>query len=216
MAKSGDALPPLNLERSSPEELFQRYQKPVIAGVVVLGLAIGGGWMYKRSAEIKEVRAAEALALAEAQYTQGGAEGVQPELARVATRYAGTTAGAQAALVSAQLHLEIGQADSALARIGGALRKAPAHMRSGLLSLEAAAKVAQGDLAAGAAAYEAAASASQFSQERDALMITAARVRASAGDVAAAVAILEEIAAREDSPHAAEARLRLGEVRNKS
>lgn len=216
MAKSGASLPPLDMERSSPEELFQRYQKPVIAGVVVLGLALGGGWMYKRSAEIKEVRAAEALAGAQMQYQQGGAEGVQPELARVATRYAGTAAGAQAAMVSAQLHLEIGQADSALARLEPALAKAPSYLRSGLLTLRAAAKVAQGDLAAGAADYEAAAHATQFSQERDALMITAARVRATAGETDAAVAILEEIAAREDSPHSAEARLRLGEVRNKS
>lgn len=215
MAKPGETLPPLDFEKASPVEVLQRYQRPIIAGVVVLAVVIGGGWMYKRSAQIKEQRAMEALAATEGAFTQSGAAGVQVELGRVATRYAGTAGGAQAAIVSGQLYLEAGHADSALMRVEPAISKAPSHLRTGLYTLQAAAKVAQGDLAAGAEAYEAAAAASQFTQERDQLLITAALTKLDAGDAAGAVSILEPIANREDSQHSAEARLRLGEAKAK-
>lgn len=213
MTKTGDAaLPPLDLDSSSYAELLQRYQRPLIIGaIVVAGLGVGG-WLYLRSAEIREVRAAEALGQAEAAYTSGGIAGAQTEMAKILTRYAGTSAGAQAAALSAQWYFEAGQVDSGLVQLDLGLKKAPRHMKAGLLALRAAGMGSKGEAAAAAADFELAAAAAQFKQERDQLMMQAAREYVSAGEVEKAKTIYGELAGREDSSHSVEARLRLGEI----
>lgn len=213
MTKTGDAAqPPLDLESATPMELLQRYQRPLVIGVILVAAAGAGGWLYKRSSDIREQRGAEALSAAEGAYQAGNTAGAQPELAKVVTRYAGTTAGAQAAALSAEWFYEAGQADSGLARLETALPKSPRHLRSGLLALRAAGKSMKGEEAGAAADFEAAAAAAQFQQEKDGLLLQAARAHAAAGNIEAAKAILSEIVEREDSSHAAEARLRLGEI----
>lgn len=213
MTKTGDAaLPPLDLESSSVTELLQRYQRPLIIGaIVVAGLGVGG-WLYKRSAEIREVRAAEALGQAEAAYSSGGIAGAQTELAKILARYGGTAAGTQAAALSAQWYFEAGQVDSGLVQLDIGLSKAPRYMKAGLLALRAAGKGAKGDAAAAAVDFEAAAAAAQFKQERDQLLMQAAREYVSAGNLEKAKTIYGELAGREDSSHSVEARLRLGEI----
>ena len=217
MTKTGAAArPPLDSETDSALEFLQRYQRPLTIGVILVALAGGGTWMYTRSAEIREVRAAEALNASGGAFRTGDIDGAQPELQRVATRYAGTAAGAQAASISAQWYFEAGKADSGLLVLEPAISKAPRHLRAGMLSLRAAGKAAQGDAAGAAKDFEAAASAAQFRQERDGFLMSAARNYSAAGDSANAKRIYEEISGREDSLHAAEARLRLGEIRVKS
>lgn len=213
MTKTGDAAqPPLDLDSLSATELLQRYQRPLIIGaIVVAGLGVGG-WLYKRSAEIQEVRAAEALGQAEAAYSSGGIAGGQTELAKILTRYGSTAAGAQAAALSAQWYFEAGQVDSGLVQLDAGLAKAPKHMKAGLLALRAAGKGAKGDAAGAALDFEAAAAAAQFKQERDQFLLQAAREHVAAGDLEKAKSIYGELAGREDSAHSVEARLRLGEI----
>ncbi len=217
MTKTGDAaLPPLDLESSSVADLVQRYQRPLIIGaIVVAGLGVGG-WLYQRSAAIREIRAAEALGQAESAYSTGGVAGAQTEMAKIIARYSGTAAGAQAAALSAQWYFEAGQVDSGLVQLEAGLPKAPAFMKSGLLALRAAGKSAKGEFAAAAADFEAAASAAQFRQEADQLRMQAAREHVAAGQLEQARAIYNDISSREDSSHSVEARLRLGEITAKS
>ncbi|WKW12172.1 hypothetical protein Strain138_001453 [Pseudogemmatithrix spongiicola] len=218
MTKTGDAArPPLDdLESASPVELVQRYQKPIMIGVIAAAVAGGGWWLAARSAQIKEARGTEALLTAEAAYQAGGAAGAQAELQKVYTRYAGTAAGTQAALLSAQWYYEAGQADSGLASVAAAIDKAPTFQRAGLLAMQAAGKSMKGDHAGAAKDLEAAAAATNIASERDGYRMSAARAYVASGDTAAAERIYGEIATREDSQYAGEARLRLSEIKAKA
>jgi predicted negative regulator of RcsB-dependent stress response len=218
MTKTGEAArPPIALdEPESGVELLQRYQRPIGIAAIVLAVAAGGVWMAKRSGEIKEQRASQAVAAAEGAYNEGGPAAAQPELAKVIVRYAGTNAGTTAAMLSAQWHYEIEQADSGLAVIATVMSKAPRHLRPGLLALQATGKSIKGDHTGAATDFRAAASAARFPADKDGYQMEAARSLMSAGDAAGAATIYAEIAAREDSPFAGEARLRLGEAKAKA
>jgi len=217
MTKTGDAARPTlePLDSASAADLFQRYQKQILIGAIALAVAGGGVWLARRSAQIKETRGGEALMLAENAYATGGPSAAQAELQKVYTRYAGTAAGTQAALLSAQWYYEAGQADSGLMSVEAALAKAPSFLRSGLLAMQAAGKSMKGDHAGAAADFEAAAAATTLDAERDSYRMEAARAYATAGDTASAERILTEIAGREDSGFSGEARLRLGEIKAK-
>lgn len=218
MTKTGDAArPPLEtLESASAAELLQRYQKPIAIGIVALGLVGGGLWLADRSAQIKEARGGEALAQAEGAYATGGQAAAQVELQKVYTRYAGTAAGTQAALLAAQWYYEAGQADSGLTAVAAALGKAPSHQKAGLLVMQAAGKSLKGDHAGAAKDLEAAAAATNLAAEKDAYRMDAARSYVAAGDTASAERIYAEISTREDSVFSGEARLRLGELKAKA
>lgn len=204
------------VESPSLAETLERYQRPIVIAAVVLAAAGGGLWMAKRSGEIKEQRAFEALTAAEAAYSTGGTAAAQVELQKVGTRYAGTAAGVQAALLSAQWYFEAGHADSGLAVLEGAVSKAPSATRAGLLALQGTGLGMKGDHAAAAKAFESAAAATSLTAERDSYRMDAARSHAAAGNAAAAEAIYTEISGREDSNYAGEARLRLGELKAKA
>jgi hypothetical protein len=220
MTKTGEAArPTLDLpldDSTSPGEFVQRYQKPLAIGALVIAVAAGGLWLAGRSAQIKERRGTEALLLAEAAYASGGPAAAQADLQKVYTRYAGTAAGTQAALLSAQWYFEAGQADSGLTAVKAAVGKAPTFQRAGLLAMQAAGKSLKGDHAAAAQDLEAAAAAASLASDRDGYRMAAARAYVAAGDSAAAERIYAEIARAEDSAFAGEARLRLGEIKAKA
>lgn len=218
MTKTGEAATPrlqLNDDESMIEAM-QRNQRPITIGVIVLALAIGGGWMMRRSSQIRESRAAAALIAGESAYAAGNAPLAQAEFQKVVTRYLGTAAGTQAALLSAQLYFEAGQIDSGLTRLDAALGKAPKHLRAGLLAHQAAGLALSGKPAEAATAYEKASDASRFAQEKDLYLMDAARQHVQAGNFDAARTIYAEMAAREDSAYSSESKLRLGELTLKS
>lgn len=217
MTKTGDAARPILDD--GPEtfsEFVQQYQRPLTIAAIVVALGVGGWWMARRSAQIRETRAGQALQVGETAYSSGNIALAQTEFEKVVTRYPRTTAGAQAAQVSAQLYFEDGKVDEGLARLEAAARKAPSHMKAGVLSLMAAGKGMAGKHAEAAADYELAAQAAQFRQEREQFRMDAARQWVAASNYAAARTIFQSIADKEDSGHAGEARLRLGEILGKS
>ncbi|MEX2181148.1 MAG: tetratricopeptide repeat protein [Gemmatimonadaceae bacterium] len=197
-------------------EFFVRYQRPIVIGVLAVSLGLGGWWMAKRSSEIRETKAGEALLAGESAYSMGNAPLAQVEFDKVMTRYAGTSAGAQAALLSAQIYFEDGKLDEGIARLETALVKAPRHLRAGVIGLLGSGKAAAGKPAEAAAEFERAAAVAQFRQEREQFQMEAARLYALAGNISAARALYEAIAATEDSGHAGEARLRLGELTSRT
>lgn len=213
MTKTGSAAqPPLDLAPESVTDTLQRYQRPIGIGAVLLAVGIGGFYFMQRSAQIKESRGMEALLTAEGAYNSGDNARAREELGKVATRYAGTAAGTQAAQLAAQMAFEDGDAAGGITLLDQALRKVPAQQKPGLLALRAAGKATLGQPAEAAKDYESAASAAEFRQEREMYRMEAARQHVEAGNFAAARALYAEIAKREDSTHATEARLRLGEL----
>jgi predicted negative regulator of RcsB-dependent stress response len=214
MTKTGEAATP-RLDLDDDEtlvEALQRNQRPLTIGVIVLAVAIGGWWMMKRSAEIRESRAAQALAGGEGAYAAGNAPLAQAEFEKVVTRYAGTSAGTQAGLLSAQLYFEAGHVDSGMTRLDQVLPKAPKHLKAGVLAHRAAGHALAGRPAEAAAAYEQASAAARMKQEKEQYRMDAARQHVQAGNIEAARTIYTELAGREDSAHSSEARLRLGEL----
>jgi predicted negative regulator of RcsB-dependent stress response len=217
MTKTGDAARPLlDQESLTALETIQKYQRPITIGAIVVAVGLGGGWLYMRSAEIKETKAAQAMGQAEAAYSAGNTPMAQEELAKVVTRYAGTAAAAQAALLGAQLHYEEGELDSGVALLTSSIGKAKGYQKPGLLALRAAGKGTAGQHAEAAADFEAASAAARFQQEKDQYMMEAARQHVQAGNFEAARRTYSAIANREDSAHSTEARLRLGELTLKS
>jgi len=213
MTKTGTAAqPPLELDADSVGDTLQRYQRPLIIGAILVAAGIGGAVLMRRSADIKETRGIEALIAAEAAYGSGNPEAALAELGKVVTRYAGTGAGTAAALLSAQLSFENGKVPEGLEILDQAIGKAKSHQRAGLLALRAAGKATAGQPAESAKDYVAAAAAAQFRQEREQYQMEAARQHVQAGNFAAAKSLYEAISALEDSAHASEARLRLGEI----
>ncbi len=218
MTKTGDAArPTLDVtDSASVVELFQRHQRSILVGAIVLVAAGGGLWMARRSGEIKEQRATEALAVAEAAYSSGGIPAAQVEMQKLIERYAGTAAATQAAMLSAQWSYEAALPDSGLKALASALPKAPRAMRAGMLALQAMGKGMKADHAGAATDYEAAAAATKLTADKDGYLMDAARSYAAAGDKAAAERIYGAIADREDSSFSGEARVRLSEIKAKA
>lgn len=216
MAQIPNAASPRELDTEELGDLLVRYQRPLLIAAVVVAVGAGAFYFAKRSNEIREVRAAEALSQAEAVFSSGDETRAKDELRRIVTRYAGTAAGTQAAHLSAQLAFEAGEVDEGLATIEPALAKADGHQRPALLALRAAGKASQGEHAAAASDFEAAASAASLTVEKQQYQMEAARQHVLAGSFASARAIYAGIAEREDSGFASEARLRLGEIITKS
>lgn len=216
MAQTPNAASPLDMDAEEIGALLLRYQRPLLITAVVVAVGAGAFALAKRSSEIKETRAAEALSQAETIYSSGDETRAQDELKRIVTRYAGTAAGAQAAHLSAQLAFEAGNVDDGLATIEPALAKAAGHQRPALLALRAAGMASKGEHASAASDFEAAASSAAMTIERQQYQMEAARQHVLAGNFVGARAIYEGIAEREDSGFASEARLRLGEIITKS
>jgi predicted negative regulator of RcsB-dependent stress response len=213
MTKTGAAARPnIELEPESLAETWELYRKQIIIGVLVVAAVVFGIWMWRRSAEIKETRAAEAYATAEQAFASGNMALAQPELERVLTRYAGTTAGAQSAMLLSQLLFDQGKHAEGIGHLERALGDAPDVLKPGLRGLIGAGQEASGQFAEAARSFESAASGTEIVTQADVYRMAAARNHARAGDVPAARAIYEEVAGREDSEQAGEARVRLGEM----
>jgi predicted negative regulator of RcsB-dependent stress response len=190
----------------------QAYQKPILIGVGVVAVAVAGLTLVKRSGEQKRMNAERQYF--EAQRAAGqNPQLAQTELAKVATRYAGTAAGDRAALMQAQLLLQDNKPADALAKLqalstsGGAAR-----LGSTLYSLMGAAYENLNKPKEAAETYLKAADATTFANEKAQRQADAARSWSVAGRSADAVNLWKALASDENNPMAAEARVRLGEL----
>lgn len=217
MTKTGAAArPTMDVEPESLAETFELYKKPILITVAVLAVGGFGAWMWHRSGEIKETRAADAYATAEQAFVAGNVALAQPELERVATRYPGTTAGTQSAMLLAQVLFDQGKFAEGIGQLERALGGAADPLKAGMLGLIGAGHEGAGQAAEAAQAFERAAAQAEFESDRDRYRMAAARNMVSAGNVTGARSIYEAIAAREDSDYAGEARVRLGETTGKA
>src|SRR5258708_2869105 len=96
-------------ETQSFADWFQANSKAVSIGVGVIALGALGYWFYLRSAEIKRHNADRGLTQAKQSLSAGNQALAESDLKKVADRYKGTPAGAQAAMLLAQVLYDQGK-----------------------------------------------------------------------------------------------------------
>jgi predicted negative regulator of RcsB-dependent stress response len=190
---------------------FRLNQRPVLIGLGGMIAVAAAVFIWQKSAATKIQNAERAFFQAQSATSQNPANAVT-ELEKVATRYAGTSAGDRAGLLAAQSLLTQGKTPEALKRLealaanGGAQR-----LGSTIQTLLAAAYENQNKPSEAAKAYLAAAAASQgdarMQREAD-----AARAFMAAGNTVEAMKLWTALAKDESGPLAAEAHVRLGEL----
>src|SRR6266550_1170924 len=89
-------------DEESLTEWVMVHKRGVTWAVIVLAFVFGGYWFYERSQSIKAQRAEAAYFQARQSAAAGNLPLAVSDLQKVVTRYAGTRAGAQAALSLAQ------------------------------------------------------------------------------------------------------------------
>jgi hypothetical protein len=194
---------------------FQLHLREVAIGVVGLAVVGGGIFAYRSISRGNEQRADQAFYAAQAAAQSGDPQQAELALDRVIGGHEGTPAGTQAALLLAQLRYAQGKFAEGLATLRRVEGGVGEEFRAPVQALIAAGHEGQGQYAEAAAAYRRAAEQARFDEDRDSYRTELARVLALAGDTAAAVAVWEEIAVDVTSPHAPEARVRLGELQAK-
>jgi tetratricopeptide (TPR) repeat protein len=213
MAKSTLA-PSLSLDDDG-ESLMAWFQ----ANGKLIGLVAGGavvvaaGVLFWRSSEnTKKERASAALGSAQAAFAQGEWAKAAPELEKVATRYAGTMAGAQAAMLQAQALFEQANFKAGMAALEAGLKAAPAESRGSFHGLMASGAEGLGDWAGAAGHYAQAAALAASPAEKGLLQAAQARALTRAGKPGEALTLWKSLAADESSPVTQEARVRIGEL----
>lgn len=185
------------------------------AGIVVL-VAVLGAW-YVQTSRTRKLQNADKQLLLAKQSLQPGNPNVQlaeSDLGKIADRYAGTPAGAEAGLLLGQLKLEKGDYQGAVTYLKGLSEKLASGPNASAVRGLLGDAYAQLDKAADAAGeYERAASLTTMPNEKAYLLSKAGHAYMAAGKHAEARRIWEGLAANQESPSlAAEARERLGEL----
>jgi TolA-binding protein len=194
---------------------LQLHAREVILGVAAVAVVGGGIFAYRQISAGNEQRAEQALYAAQQTVMTGAPQEAEQALQRVVTAHDGTAAGAQAALLLAQLRYSEGKYDDGLAVLRKVEGGAAAEFRAPIQGLIAAGLEGKGQYAEAAAAYRRAADAAPFAADKEAFRTEVARVLTLAGNKAEAAKIWADLADDPTSPHAPEARVRLGELEAK-
>jgi len=196
---------------------LQINSRAVTIGFVVLALGGAGYWFYLRSAEIKRTNAERGLNQAKQSLSAGNAALAQSDLQKVADRYKGTTAGAQAAILLAQIDFDQAKFPDGLKALEPYhSSRSAGPMTSSIWSLTGDGQLASGKPGDAAESYRKAAESTELPGERAMHLTKAARSLSLAGKDAEAKVIWQQLV---DDPDAAvvqtEARVRLGELNAK-
>ena len=178
----------------------------------VIAVAAAGYWFYIRSQQIKTINADRSLMQAEQSLQSGNTALASSDLQRVVTRYKGTGAGTQAALLLAQTDYNAGKYQDGIK----VLQEVSGHSGGGEATVQGLigdGYSQMGKLSEAAKAYEKAASATIYENEKAYYRAKAARSFSSAGNIADARRLWTELSTDHKSQSvAAEARVRLAEL----
>lgn len=181
------------------------------AAAVIVVIAVGY-WFYIRSQQIKTINADRSLAQAEQSLQSGNAALASSDLQRVVSRYKGTGAGTQAALLLAQTYYNSGKYQDGIKVLQEISGKAGGG-ESMVQSLIGDGHAQMGKNNDAAKAYEKAADASIYENEKAYYRAKAARSYAAAGNVTEAKRLWTQLSTDTKSQAvAAEARVRLAEL----
>lgn len=214
MTRTGeDARPVLDEQSENFFDWIQDHTRQItIVGVLAVAAAVGS-WLYVKSRQMQAQRAEESLVRAEQSLQAGNLALAQSDLEKVAKRFGSTPAGQQAELLLGETYYRGGQFQKgidALSKLAGD--------KGSELSAVAESQVAVGyeqlrKFADAASHYEKAAAKARFTADSLQYLAAAARAFSSAGNNAEAARIWGGLAEDESSPVAAEARVRLGEMK---
>ena len=195
-------------------EWIQANSRIVGIGAAVVVVAAVGYWFYLRSAEIKRLNAERGLNQAKQSMSAGNVLLAESDLQKVAARYKGTTAGAQAAMLLAQLDFDRGKYAEGLK----ALQPYQAANSAGASLAAVWSLTGDGQLAAGkpedaAASYRKASESGSLPGESAVYLSKSARALMLAGKDPEALKIWEKLATDPNAlPVRNEALVRLGEL----
>ena len=193
---------------------FRINSRVVAIGAVVVAAAAFGFWFYTRSNVLKAENADRRLLAAKQSLGSGNLPLAQSDLKKVADQYPGTSAGAEAGMLLAQVQLEQGQNQEAVNTLRGlASKNESGPYASAVRTLLGDALAQLGKPAEAAAEYDRASALTQAPNERALLLAKIGRAQTAAGNVSAARQAWEALSQQSESPGmAAEARVRLGEL----
>lgn len=193
---------------------FRINTRIVTIAAVVVAAAVFGFWFYNRSNVLKAENADRRLLAAKQSLNSGNLPLAQSDLKKVADQYAGTSAGAEAGMLLAQVKLEQNDNQGAATT----LRELAAKNETGPYATSIRALLGDalsqlGKPAEAAAEYERASTLTQAPNERALLLAKIGRAYTAAGNTAKAREAWEALANQSDAPSmATEARVRLGEL----
>jgi predicted negative regulator of RcsB-dependent stress response len=180
-------------------------------GAIVALAAIGGTWYAMRAKTIKLENADRQLLVAKQSVASGNLPLAESDLQKVADRYAGTTAGAEAGLMLGQLRLQKGDYQGAATYLKGLVPKLDGPNAAAAKGLLGDSYSQLNQPAEAAAEYESASSTTTMPSEKVFYLARAGNAYMAAGKNADARRIWEALAKQEDNPGAAaEAKIRLG------
>jgi predicted negative regulator of RcsB-dependent stress response len=193
---------------------FRINSRMVGIGAAIVVVAAFGAWFYNRSAALKSENADKKLLAAKQSLGTGNTPLAQTDLKKVADQYAGTSAGAEAGMLLAQVKLDAADYPGALALLKDLTSKTSSGpYASSLRGLLGDTYAQMGKPADAAAEYEKAALLTTMPNERAILLAKIGRASAAAGKHDKARDAWAALAAQQDNAAlAAEARLRLGEL----
>ena len=194
---------------------FRANQRTVtIAGAVALLLGMGA-WFMITARQRKEAFAARELIQIRQTADAGNLPLATNDLSRLISGYRGTTAAEEGTLLLAQIRLQQGQPELAVAALRELLAGAPRErFRAPAHSLLGTALEQLGNLEEAARAYRDGARTARYELLELQLLMEAGRAFTMAGDTAEAATIYEGIIREHpEAPGLSEVRLRLGEIR---
>jgi predicted negative regulator of RcsB-dependent stress response len=194
-------------------ELHSRELMYASIGLLVVA---GGFWFYRQSNERQAQSASTALSEAESAIAAGNLPLAQSDLEKLVARYGKTSAGTQAHVLLAQVHYEKGEFQQGIDQLKSVSDDKDGYTAAAGLNLMAAGLEQSGKFGDAATTYEKAASKAPYKVDHDVYMANAARAYTTAGKIGDAKKIWSALAKDDQSPAAAEARVRLGELEAKA
>jgi len=193
-------------------EWVQVNSRLLAGAAAIVAVAAAGYWFYLRSQQIKTINAERSLMQAEQSLSSGNTALATSDLQRVVTRYKGTGAGTEAAMLLAQTNYNAGKYPEGIKVLQEVSGKAGGN-EAAVQALIGDGYSQMGKASEAAKAYEKAATATIYDNERAYYRAKAARSYSSGGNIAEARRIWTDLSTDEKSQSvAAEARVRLAEL----
>jgi hypothetical protein len=210
MTKTGGAArPPISADPDSLMDTVSAYSKQLSIAAIAVAVVVGGAFLWQANTHRREAQAEKAFF--DAMTLSAQRDNRAPdELMKVASRYAGTAGGVQAALLYAQNRFDVEKYDEGQKVLDGI--SSPGLFAAGVEALKASGYEGQQKFDKAAEHFLAAVAKAQLDGEKDMLKAEAARALNAAGKRADAAKIWAELAEKVDSPVSAEAKIRLGET----
>ena len=213
MTKTGEAAkPPMDLDDHA-DNLAQwikangrRASSIGIAAAVI----IAGGLLWRSSSDKKELNAGRSLSEAQRSFTAGNLALAQSDLQKLVQRYDGTVASDQGRLLLAQVYYDQSKVSEGLKALDGISESGP--FKASLHAIRAAGLEQSGRAAEAGVEYLKASDAAVTESDKGQYRSDAARSLNAAGKRDEALKIWQAMAADENNPFSAEAKLRIGEL----